>query len=560
MADATPLRSTKIAARRLAEVIGVAAVYYVAARLGLLLAFHQTNASPVWAPSGIAFAAVLWFGYRIWPGILLGAFLANATVFAANHAAGGGAIAAMSAGIGIGNTVESLLGALLLRRFVSAGYPLDRGEDVVKFVVVAAVMCLASCTIGSAVLLMGGIASRSALGTIWFTWLLGDVAGVLVLTPLLLTWRAARPICLNLRARLEFGVLLTLLLTANQVVFGGWLFGNGLDYALAFTLLPFLMWAAFRFGSKGVTLATVLVTGAAVWGTIHGRGPFARATVNESLLLLQAFVGISTVTGLVLAAVLAERYHARTALQKAHDELKVRAAELEAANKELESFAYSVSHDLRAPLRASDGFSRILLEEYAPQLSPEIQRYLGLVRSNTKQMGQLVDDLLRFSRLSRQPLKKQPTEIANVARQCVEELRAEQEGRGIEFVLGELPACQADAPLLKQVLINLLGNALKYTRGRDDAVIEFGCRDDLGKPGERVYFIRDNGVGFDMKYAHKLFGVFQRLHRAEDYEGTGVGLAIVQRILHRHGGRIWAEAKVNEGAAFFFTLEGEPSL
>jgi two-component system, sensor histidine kinase and response regulator len=236
-------------------------------------------------------------------------------------------------------------------------------------------------------------------------------------------------------------------------------------------------------------------------------------------------------------------------------QLKLQAEELKAANKELEAFSYSVSHDLRAPLRAIDGFSRILLEEHGQQLPEEAREYLELVRRNTKQMGFLVDDLLSFSRLSRQQVKKQTVAPAKIVRQCLEELRGEQNGRRVEITLGDLPPCLADPSLLKQVWFNLLSNAFKYTRKREVALIDVGCRGD--DPEARTYFVRDNGVGFDMQYAPKLFGVFQRLHRAEDYEGTGVGLAIVQRIVLRHGGRVWAEAQPGEGATFSFTLEGD---
>ncbi|MDZ4717400.1 MAG: PAS domain S-box protein [Roseiflexaceae bacterium] len=228
-----------------------------------------------------------------------------------------------------------------------------------------------------------------------------------------------------------------------------------------------------------------------------------------------------------------------------------RTAELTAANKELEAFSYSVSHDLRAPLRAIDGFSRILLEDYIADLPAEAQHYFQLVRDNAQKMGHLVDDLLAFARLSRQPLNKRSVDPTLLVQQCLEELRAEQTGRQISIEIGELPACQADSILLKQVWINLIANALKYTRRRDPAIITIGSRSDGIAV---VYFIQDNGVGFDMRYSDKLFGVFQRMHRAEDYAGTGVGLAIVQRIIHRHGGRIWADAVVDHGATFFFTL------
>jgi PAS domain S-box-containing protein len=233
------------------------------------------------------------------------------------------------------------------------------------------------------------------------------------------------------------------------------------------------------------------------------------------------------------------------------EELERANKELERANKELESFSSSVSHDLRAPLRTVDGFTRILVDEYAANLPPEASRYIGLVRSGTEQMGRLVDGLLSFSRLGRQKLRTRPVSTHQLVQEALDTLEQDQEGRLIEFVVGELPACEADPTLLKQVFANLLSNAVKFTAGRSPAVVEIGS--EL-RDGERTWYVRDNGAGFDMKYADKLFGVFQRLHRSEDYEGTGIGLATAERIVSRHGGRIWGESEPEKGATFYFTL------
>jgi PAS domain S-box-containing protein len=233
-----------------------------------------------------------------------------------------------------------------------------------------------------------------------------------------------------------------------------------------------------------------------------------------------------------------------------------RTAQLESANKELEAFSYSVSHDLRAPLRAVDGFSQAVLEDYGAQLPEEGRHQLQTIRGGAQRMGLLIDDLLTFSRLSRAPLQKQEVNIGELVRSVLADLSAQQAGRQIEVRIGELPAGTGAPSLLRQVWINLLSNAFKYTQKRAAAVVEIGCE---ARTEGHVYFVRDNGTGFDMRYAGKLFGVFQRLHRAEDYEGTGVGLAIVQRVVQRHGGRIWAEAAVDRGATFYFTLEsGDP--
>jgi signal transduction histidine kinase len=226
-----------------------------------------------------------------------------------------------------------------------------------------------------------------------------------------------------------------------------------------------------------------------------------------------------------------------------------------AANEDLESFSYSVSHDLRAPLRAIGGFSRIVIEDHSAAINADGLRYLHQVEKSAQQMGQLIDDLLTFSRTGRKDLQVQRVSTSSVVKAALEDLKAMQENRRVDICVGELPDCDADPSLLRQVWLNLLANALKYTSKRDPAVITIGSR----REGETdVFFVQDNGAGFDMKYASKLFGVFQRLHLADDYEGTGVGLALVQRIVQRHGGRVGTEAELNRGATFFFTLTGGP--
>jgi hypothetical protein len=226
-------------------------------------------------------------------------------------------------------------------------------------------------------------------------------------------------------------------------------------------------------------------------------------------------------------------------------------AELEAANKDLEAFSCSVSHDLRAPLRTITGFCDMYLTDHGENIPAAGRQMLDRVLNGARRMDRLIEDLLSFSRYSRQPLLKGPVKLDAMVRKVVEELELREPGRAVEWRIDPLPQCHGDASLLQQVMTNLLANAFKFTRQRNPAIIEVGCS---GVDGEAVLFVRDNGAGFDMRYVDKLFGVFQRLHSANDFEGTGVGLSIVQRIIQRHGGRIWAQSEPDRGATFFLTL------
>lgn len=222
------------------------------------------------------------------------------------------------------------------------------------------------------------------------------------------------------------------------------------------------------------------------------------------------------------------------------------------ANKELEAFSYTVSHDLRAPLRAVDGFSRIVIEDYGPRLDDEGRRMLDVIHSETLRMGQMVDELLAFTRLGQQPMKPSVVDMTALAREVFDELQAMEPDRKLQFELQALPPAFGVTAMIRQVWLNLIGNAVKFTRDRDLGVIEVGAQ--LGEDGAWIYHVKDNGAGFDMRFVSKIFGVFQRLHGPDEYPGAGLGLALAQRIIQRHGGRIWAKGEVGKGAAFFFTL------
>jgi PAS domain S-box-containing protein len=247
-----------------------------------------------------------------------------------------------------------------------------------------------------------------------------------------------------------------------------------------------------------------------------------------------------------------ERKRREQEIRTLNEDLEKRTAELEAINKELEAFAYSISHDLRAPLRHMVGFTELLQKNAASLLNEKSQRYVTMILDSAKRMGNLIDDLLAFSRIGRAETHKTMVSLDQLVQEALSEVRQETDGRNVVWRVGALPAWYGDRSMLRLALVNLISNAVKFTRTRPQAEIEIGCEDQ--KQDQVVVFVRDNGVGFDMKYVNKLFGVFQRLHPPEAFEGTGIGLATVQRIIHRHGGEVWAEGLVDQGATFYFSL------
>ncbi|MGB9937573.1 MAG: sensor histidine kinase [Methanobacterium sp.] len=254
---------------------------------------------------------------------------------------------------------------------------------------------------------------------------------------------------------------------------------------------------------------------------------------------------------IIIVAFLFERIEKVRILNEMNKKLKKRTEKLEDANKELEAFAYSVSHDLRVPLRAIDGFSRIVVEDYEDKLDDEGKRLLNVIRENTHKMGQLIDDILLLSRASRQEMKFMEINMEELAKNIFNEQKASLQNQNAYLKIESLPYSYGDRALMQQVLTNLIANSFKFTKPKEETIIEIGA--EKGN-NETIYYVKDNGVGFDMKYMDKLFGLFQRLHSANEFEGTGVGLSIVQRVIRRHGGTVWGEGKLNEGATFYFSL------
>ncbi|HOI70815.1 MAG TPA: ATP-binding protein [Methanobacterium sp.] len=299
------------------------------------------------------------------------------------------------------------------------------------------------------------------------------------------------------------------------------------------------IWLKKRIWIAPVILASILIfvqIMASVFGLVFYR--------NYFYLVMIVFV-------MVLVAFLTERIEKVRTLNQLNEELQMEREKLKAANQELETFAYSVSHDLKVPLRAIDGFSRILGEDYHEKLDDEGKRLIDIIRQNTKKMSQLIDDILHLSRAGRQDMMLTKIDLESLIQNAFNELKQSNKDRNIQLEIEPLPPVYGDRALLQQVISNLIANSFKFTGPRETALIEVGFQ--VGKK-EYIFHIKDNGVGFNMKYSDKLFGLFQRLHGQDEFDGTGVGLSIVQRIIRRHGGDIWAEGKVDEGATFYFSL------
>lgn len=574
-------------------------MYFLAARLGLVLAFEKTNASPVWPPSGIAFGATLLLGTRVWPGVAIGALLANVVVFAGNRAGSAAAIAAASSFVAIGNTIEAVSGALLGRWLFGANRPFESARGVFKLVLVALLMCLTSATIGPTTICLAGLAPWAAYRTIWFTWWLGDVAGVLVLTPLLAAlwerpWRSSGPLAPR---ALEAAALLVILGLVGPGVFFGWLDG-GLIRRESYLLIPILLWAVFRFGRFVAAAAVVLAAGIAIWGTVNGSGPFSGGTLNESLLLLQAYVCVLSMMTMSLWGVLSERLQSEEKLRslnetletrvrertaevaRANDDLRTtnvalekRTIELAQRSEEVEAFVYSVSHDLRAPLVNTQGFSRELdrslkslndllrdvtlppavRSELTDFLEHDFPTSIRFIVAGTTKSERLINALLLLSRSGREELHPEVLDADALVRAALDALQGAITHKQAQVTVGPLPEGRGDATAIGRVFSNLLGNALHYLRPGVPGRIEIG--------GERraqgaEYWVRDNGSGLSAAAQERLFRHFQRFH-PKMAEGEGMGLAIVKRLVERHGGRVWAESEEGKGSTFHFTLPGD---
>jgi signal transduction histidine kinase len=518
----------------------LALVYFVAGKLALKLAFLHASASPVWPPTGIALAALLLLGYRAWPAIFIGAFLVNATTV--------GSIAT-SLGIATGNTLEALCGAWLVNHFAGGLHVFDRPQNVFKFAGAAILSTIVSPTFGLTSLALGGFADWANYGTIWMTWWLGDFAGALVVAPLILLWSTAPPRRWTRRDAVEVGVLLFLLFAVTEAVFGGWISVSARNYPISFICGPIVIWTAFRFTQRETATGIFLLSAIAIWGTLHGFGPFSMQTENQSLITLQAWTAVLTITAMALSSAMAEHRRAQATLEQ-------QKSAVEAANRTKDNFLAMLTHELRTPL--TPVLAALDMLEREPGSSQDAKSALAMARRNVELEGQLIDDLLDLTRIAKHKLQLKfdsldaHETIANVAEIC----RAEADARQLHLQLHLRAGAHyvsADTAKFQQIIWNLLKNAIKFTPAHGDITIS----STNPEPQLLAIGVRDTGVGIDSEIMELIFNPFEQGERSfqQRYGGLGLGLAISKSLAQAHGGTLTAKSEGRDrGSTFVLSM------
>ncbi|HYS05671.1 MAG TPA: MASE1 domain-containing protein [Candidatus Dormibacteraeota bacterium] len=519
----------------LALLAGLTLIYVAAGKLALRVAFLDPSASAVWPPTGIALAALLLFGRSLWPAIFVGAFLVNLTT-AGN--------VATSLGIAAGNALEAIAGAWLVERYAGGRRAFHRLPDFLKFLVLSGLVATAiSPTFGITSLCLGGFTRWSEYGPVWLTWWLGDLGGALIVAPPLILWLSNPRPGWSRRRGIEAVAVLLALCLVGELEFLGYLLPGFSRYPLSFLCLPPLLWMAFRFGPRETATAGLVLLATATWGTLRGAGPYGAFGPNASLLLLQAFMIVTVLTAMSLAAVVAER-------RREHAVLELQAAELARSNAELEQFAHVASHDLQEPLRTVTNFVQLLARRYRGRLDADADEFVQYIVDGTTRMARLIEDLLDFSRAGTSDRPMRPIDTGDSVAEAVANLDLSIRGSGAVVHHDGLPTVNGDPTQLTQLFQNLIGNAIKF-RGPDPPEVRVSA---ALRGRDWVFSVRDNGIGIEPQYAQRIFVIFQRLHGRTEYPGTGIGLSICQRIVARHGGHIWVESEPGRGSTFYFSL------
>ena len=519
----------------------LAVVYFVAGKLSLKLAFLHASASPVWPPAGIALAALLLFGFRLWPAIFVGAFLVNLTT-AGNIFT--------SLGIAAGNTLEAVIGAWLIQRFAGGVRVFDRAYDVFRFALAVALSTLVSPTIGLTGLAVAGFANWANYPDIWLTWWLGDLGGVVMFAPPLVLWLAQPLRRLNPARDIEVAILLLLLTLLSEVVFGGWFSLSTLNYPIAFLLGPIIVWTSFRLSARETATGLFVLSAIAIWGTLQRYGPFVRADQNQSLLILQSFNILTTITAIALAAGMAERRRAEAAIEEQR-------ATVEAANRTKDNFLAMLSHELRTPLTPVLAALDALRTE--PQAAAEVDATLAMMRRNIELESQLIDDLLDLTRITKDKLhlEFEPVDahqaVRNVLEMCASEAHAKKLQVQLDFHATDFRV-MADPAKFQQIIWNLFKNAIKFTG--ENGAITISSENHL--PHILTLSVGDTGIGIEPEIMERIFNPFEQGERSfqRRFGGLGLGLTISKSLAQAHGASLIAKSEgTGRGATFLLTMK-----
>jgi signal transduction histidine kinase len=539
--DGISIRKASISAAYLAQIAAVAVVYVLAARAGLTLDAVSGFASLVWAPTGIALAAVLLGGSRVWPGVFIGALIANVIT---------GAPLLAAAGIAAGNTLEAVAGAYALRRVPGFQIRLDSLRDVFALIVLAALLStMISATIGVTSLYFAGLTPQANVAETWRTWWIGDAIGALLVAPLILVWAGPPRTPLLTRRLGEAAVLVLGLLVASLIVLTLSVSWGGGPLSHAYIFFPLLMWAAIRFGQRGAITATVVVSAIAIAGTVLGRGPFMQPTLHASLLALQTFMGITGATFLVLGASSSERERSRDQLRAARDVARD-------ANRAKAEFLAVMSHELRTPLNAIAGYSELLSLGLSGPLNQKQSDAVVRIRTNQQHLLALIDDVLSFARIEagNTPIKPESIPVCETLDSLETLLRPDLARQELTYIWNGCDRSlmvRADPIKLRQILLNVLGNAIKFTPsgGR----IELSAR----RSGDRILIrVSDTGIGIPAEKIDRVFDPFfqGQSGTTREYPGVGLGLSISRDFARAMGGDIHVENGPNEGCVVTIDL------
>jgi len=531
----------------------LAGVYFATAKAGLSLSPVSGFATLVWPPTGIALTALFLFGWRLWPGIFLGAFLVNLMT---------GAPALVAMGIGAGNTLEPLVGAYLLKRFDFQS-KLSRVQDVVLLVTYAALIStLISATIGTSSLLFGGTITLAAYPKTWIAWWIGDMLGDLIVAPLLMVWLQSHHWRLHLKKLTEAFVLSGLFLALGTIIFGD-IFTNASGlHSAPYLLFAILIWAALRFRTRLVITLNFGLAALTVLAAIHSHGPFVGKTLNERLFSSQLFIGVTAVTFLSFAATMSERKAAQAATYKLNKRLKKtltrRTAELR-KEREIEKlkdeFVAVASHELNTPITSIKAYARILDEKLTKGKDKKSAELAASIDKQTDKLTRFVDELLDASRIESGNLvfHKSKLDLNKLLKRAITDFQFTSQTHKVVHEIEKLPLVSGDQNRIEQVVLNLLTNAVKYSPKADQVIVKA-----IANRNEVIVSVEDFGPGIPKKDLTKIFSRFYRVADnsmlQQAVSGIGLGLYIASEIIRQHGGRLWAESKLGEGSTISFLL------